>query len=525
MRTKRSKVRSELQTVLDTHGFAWPIDYIVSLSLGAISFVILYVGFWFPREKIFDEVYFARAAEEYLHRRYIYENTHPPIAKLLITLSTVMFGDNSYGWRFLDVVSGAVAVWLLYALLKRVTGSTLFAAYGAALLMFDGMHFVQSRIATPESFVVCFAIATLYTFYRYWTAAEANPEAPSPRAALWVRAAGALASAVVAIGLIALRFPHESMAARIVATLYAYAGCYLIYRVLLEPRIVGTTPPKESRTKTIWLFLFALSVALLVASKWYGVMACGVAFSIVLYVWVRERFTRGSNLRTFALDVMLAAVVFVTGTLYFASYTPQFIGLSDTPSSPPRAYSLTDVVNLQYNAFEYHEHLRATHMYQSRWWQWPLELRPILYYAKYGRQGATSTAAMIYTLPNPLILWLGLLTVPFVAYLGIKERNKAYILICLTYAAQWLPWIGSPRISFAYHFYVDIPLICACAAITMEQVWVAWCSTERRALAQIFAAGYLAAVMIAFVYFYPILSGMTISSAAWMQRMWLPSWV
>ncbi len=516
--------RSELRAGEDRLGFAWPIDYVASSGLAAISFVILYVGFWLPPGKIFDEVYFARAAEEYLHRRYIYENTHPPVAKLLITLSTVMFGDNSYGWRFLDVVFGAVAVWLLYALLKRITGSTLFASYGTGLFMLDGMHFVQSRIATPESFVVCFALAPLYTFYRYWTEAEGSPELPLRGAVLRMRVGGAFASAVVAIAIIALRFPHESLAARIVAALYAYAGCYLIYRVLLEPRIAGTTPPNKSRGKTIWLFLFALSVALLVASKWYGVMACGVAFAIVLYVWTRERVAHRST-RTFALDITLAAVIFVTGTVYFASYTPQFIGLSDTPSSQPRAYTLTDVVSLQYNAFEYHAHLRATHMYQSRWWQWPLELRPILYYAEYGRRGSTSTAAMIYTLPNPLILWLDLVTVPFIAYLGIKERNKAYVLICLTYLAQWLPWMGSPRISFAYHFYVDIPLICACTAIAMQRLWLAWRETERRLLAQFIAGGYFAAVTVAFVYFYPILSGMTISSAASMNRMWLHSWI
>jgi len=487
--------------------------------------VILYIGFWFPPTKIFDEVYFARAAEEYLHRRYIYENTHPPVAKLLITLSTLMFGDNSYGWRFLDVVFGAVAVWLLYALLKRITGSTLFASYGTGLFMLDGMHFVQSRIATPESFVVCFALATLYAFYRYWIAAQAQPEPRLLRRWLWLRVSGALACIAAAIAIVALRFPHESPAARIVAILYAYAGCYLIYRVLLEPRIVGTELRENSRSEALWLFLFALSIALLVASKWYGVMACGVTFAIILYVWVRQRFARPTYPRSFALDITLAAVVFVTGTVYFASYTPQFIGLSDTPGSPPRVYTLTDVVNLQYNAFEYHEHLRATHPYQSRWWQWPFELRPILYYAKYGRQGAASTAAVIYTLPNPLILWMGLVTVPFIAYLGVKERNKAYILIGLTYVAQWLPWIGSLRISFAYHFYVDIPLICACTAIAMQRLWLAWRDTEHRTLAQIIAGGYFAAVAIAFVYFYPIVSGMTIRSAAWMQRMWLPSWI
>ena len=43
----------------------------------------------------------------------IYENTHPPLTKLLVTLSVMLFGglghgDNSWGWRFLDVVFGAI---------------------------------------------------------------------------------------------------------------------------------------------------------------------------------------------------------------------------------------------------------------------------------------------------------------------------------------------------------------------------------------------------------------------------------
>ena len=54
-------------------------------------------------------------------------------------------GDNPYGWRFLDLVFGALVVMLLYCFAKRVTGSTLFATTTALLLTFDGMHFVQSR--------------------------------------------------------------------------------------------------------------------------------------------------------------------------------------------------------------------------------------------------------------------------------------------------------------------------------------------------------------------------------------------
>jgi dolichyl-phosphate-mannose--protein O-mannosyl transferase len=466
------------------------LDAVACVGLGAVSFLILVYRYWFPPGKIFDEIYFARAAEEYLTRQYIYENTHPPITKLLITLSTLTFGDNSYGWRFLDVVFGALAVSVLYLLIRRMTGSTLVATYGAGLFMFDGMHFVQSRIATPESFVVVFALATLYALYVCWVQAEAGP-VPAPPGLLQ-RGAAAVVCAALAAGAAWLRFPHESLAAKLVAATVVFAGLYAVYRLRAEPAALKSMPAT---------LLFAASFALLVASKWYGVMALGVALVIVLCT------------RVFRKDLFFATVVFVTGCIYFASYTPQFIGLSDTPNAPPRAYTLTDVVTMQYNAFEYHDHLRATHPYQSRWWQWPLELRPILYYAEYGGQGNTRTAAMIYTLPNPLILWVGLLTVPLVGYWGIKERNKAYCLLVLTYLAQWLPWIGSPRISFAYHFYVDIPLICACTAIVMRRV------------PKEIAACYFIAVAAAFVYFYPVLSGQTIPQAAWMQRMWLHSWI
>ncbi len=511
-------------------GLAWPIDYVVCAALTTASFVILYVRFWFPPGKIFDEVYFARAAEEYLHRQYIYENTHPPVTKLLITLSTLMFGDNSYGWRFLDVVFGAAAIWLLYALLKRVTGSTLFSAYGAGLFMFDGMHFVQSRIATPESFVVVFALLTVYTFYRWWIASQVPSEHDPGTRPVVLRAIGAGCACVLGVAATQVRFPHESAPAKAIVAACLIAGLYLVSCFVIGPR--------KRTTAGLWLTLFAFSIALLVASKWYGVMAFGVAFTIVFGLWLQpkagaalQRLTgaaagpsRWGN-PNIAIDAIVATIVFVVVTVYFAAYIPQFVGLSDTPGAPPRAYTVTDVVNMQYAAFEYHDHLVATHPYQSRWWQWPLDLRPILYYSEYGGRGATATAAMIYTLANPLILWLGLLTVPLVAYLGLRERSKGYVLIALTYVAQWLPWMGSPRISFAYHFYVDIPLICACTAIVMQRWWILWRDTGQASAGKWLIGGYFGAATLAFVYFYPILSGLTIPSAAWMQRMWLHSWI
>ena len=61
------------------------------------SFVLCVLWLQFPAEKIFDEIYYARAGEEYLHRYDVnglwsFEFTHPPLTKLIITLSMMLFG-------------------------------------------------------------------------------------------------------------------------------------------------------------------------------------------------------------------------------------------------------------------------------------------------------------------------------------------------------------------------------------------------------------------------------------------------
>jgi dolichyl-phosphate-mannose-protein mannosyltransferase len=128
-------------------------------------------------------------------------------------------------------------------------------------------------------------------------------------------------------------------------------------------------------------------------------------------------------------------------------------------------------------------------------------------------------------MPNPMILWFGLICVPLVAVLAWRERNKAYTLIVLTYLLQWLPWMRSPRITFAYHFYVDIPLICLCNAIVLQRTWLWGRHAGRRRFAGAAVAAYVAIAVAAFVYFYPILSAHGISGNEWHRRMWIGSWI
>jgi len=490
-------------------------DAVVALSLGIASFVLLFVRYWVPPGKIFDEVYFARAAEEYLQRRYIYENTHPPVTKLLITLSVILFGglqhgDTSYGWRFLNVLAGAIAVPICFLLAKRITRSTVFAAYAAILFGLDGMHYVQSRIATPEAFVVCFSMLTLYAFCRYWDAVVEAPAQPLGHRSWAERLLEFGVSLAIAALVVFIRFRGETLAARIVLLVVISASIYAAYRLLRE------RPPGAR-----WLVAFAVAGALLVASKWYGVMAYGVAAVVIAYASIRAWSARRAS--PFPVDLVATAVIGSIGIVYALAYIPHFIGLRDLQTLPPRPYTVSDIVEMQRNAFMYHATLKATHPYASAWWTWPLELRPLLYSAEYGGTCPNCTAAMIYSMPNPLLLWPGLIAVPLVGVLAFMRRNRGYALVVLAYLLQWVPWAFSPRIAFLYHFYVNIPLIAICNTVMMQWILERMRGWDLKA-ARWIVVGYLALVALAFIYFFPILSSIPILQSHWQQRLWLPTW-
>ncbi|MBD5605482.1 MAG: glycosyltransferase family 39 protein, partial [Candidatus Eremiobacteraeota bacterium] len=222
-------------------------DWAMASALGFTSFVASFIGYTEPKEKIFDEIYYARAGEEYLQHKEIFEFTHPPLTKLLITLSMMLFGgmhglgDTGAGWRFLNLVVGALMVFVLYCFAKRVLGSTPFAAIAAALLLFDGFHYVQSRIATPEITVAFFTLLTLYTFYRYWIASQVRVAPLFTSSALKAHALFLAGAAVLAGVFSALVAQGQDITTHGVAFVYLFSGLYVAVRFIV-PRFV-TKPP------------------------------------------------------------------------------------------------------------------------------------------------------------------------------------------------------------------------------------------------------------------------------------------
>ena len=123
--------------------------------------------FGFQNSSYFDEIYHARTAWEHLNGVWPYEITHPPLGKEIMGIGIALFGMVPFGWRFSGTLFGMLMLPLLYVFLKKLFGGRLVPSLGTILFATDFMHYVQTRIATIDTYSVFF-ILLMYLFLYLW---------------------------------------------------------------------------------------------------------------------------------------------------------------------------------------------------------------------------------------------------------------------------------------------------------------------------------------------------------------------
>ena len=119
-------------------------------------------------ETFFDEIYYVRAAEDYLNHREPYEWTHPPLGKLIIAVGIWVFGYSPFGWRIVGVLFATMMVPVIYLLGKSMFGTWMGGFAPAFLLTFDFMHFTMGRISTVDTFAIFFSLTSHLFFFIYF---------------------------------------------------------------------------------------------------------------------------------------------------------------------------------------------------------------------------------------------------------------------------------------------------------------------------------------------------------------------
>ena len=395
----------------------------------------------------FDEIYHARTAYEMTQGDlYIYEWTHPPLGKVLMMLGIELFGMTPFGWRFMGTLMGVLMVPLMYLLAKQLTKSTKLSFIAMCLMTLDSMHFTQTRIATIDSYAV-FWIMLMYLFmFRYFQMD-------------WRK---------VSLG-----------------------------RTLVPLGLCGVT----------------MGVA--IATKWIGAYAAvGLA---VIFFW--KLFAELKNLREDrrawnirALDTVFFCLIFfivLPALIYYLSYYPQLryegvTSIWDMFSSQ----RLDRVLQLQESMLSYHAGLGGdTHFFRSPWYQWPVIWWPMWYYSgtAYMPEGMISS---ISCMGNPAVWWTGLVALIFILIGAAWKRRapKAWLLVLLGFASQFLPWVLVPRSTFIYHYFASVPFIILCTVLMLD-----WLRKRSPKAFQWTSGVLLAAALVLFVAFYPLESGLPVA--------------
>lgn len=397
----------------------------------------LYPGYGsFLSGTVFDESLFARTAYEYLHGLVSFEDTHPPLGKLIISAGIACFGLNPFGYRVPGAAAGALLLAVIWAFAKRLVKDSRMAVAAVALFALDFLHFTESRLGQTDSFLVLFTTTMYYFMYRY---CEEN-----------------------------------------------------------------------ERGSRGWRFLAGSGVffGLAISCKWsgfYGGLGLALIWlAVLIRRFKRKGITRGELWKLCGVSVI--CFIIVPAVIYLLSYIPY------VPGDPDKGF-LEKVVENQVNMMRYHSHVGGDHDQGSKWYEWPLMLKPIMLHSVRFPDKKTE---IVVLMGNPGLWWAGILILFWGLYdlAGRMESRKMFLAIA--YGIPLVPWLFISRYTFLYHYYPSLPFLAL-----MTGVWAEEHGKKGKAV----MAGCVACSAVLFVMFYPIISGMKVEEqyvVQWLQ--WLPGW-
>lgn len=116
---------------------------------------------------VFDEIYYATSAYQYLHDKSPDAWVHPQLGILLIVIGILIFGMSPFGWRIMPDLSSVFLVSMTYIFAKALFKDRRVAIAASLLMMFEFMHFSIGRTASIEPFVTLFLLIEYFFLYRY----------------------------------------------------------------------------------------------------------------------------------------------------------------------------------------------------------------------------------------------------------------------------------------------------------------------------------------------------------------------
>ena len=391
----------------------------------------------------FDEIYYSRVAYEFENGLPTYEWTHPPLGKILISIGAWLFGKTPFGFRFMGALFGCLMLPFMYLFGRNICKSREMGFFTAFLFAFDFMHFTQTRIATIDVYITFFVILMYYFMEKY-------------------------------------------------VHMESYTGqdlCQCEYKKTLVP-----------------LLLTGVSFGLGIASKWTGFYA-GAGLAVLFFgAWAltyhkkRDAFRlekeKRSQFQTRFWKTGAACIlmfVIIPLCIYTLSYLPFRNQQTDMGL-------VARMIQNQKDIFSYHTNVTDTHPFESTWNQWPTMIRPIMYYSSDAGNGM---ARGISAFGNPFVWWAGIPAFIYMVYLVVRKKDRIAAFLCIGYLAQYLPWMLVNRCTFIYHYFPCVPFVVLMITYGLYQ----FTRHSKTSSKWIVFGGYAILAFVAFLIYYPVLSG------------------
>ncbi len=344
----------------------------------------------------FDEVFYPRTALDFLNKINPFERTHPPLGKYFVMIGMLIFGVNPFGWRIIGTLFGVAMIPLMYLFGLKVFKNRYYAFCTAFLMMFDFMHFVQTRISTIDVYVTFFVILMYYFIYDYFIKRSYKMGFKKSLVPLF------LCGLTLGIG----------VATKWIA-MYAAVGIFLIFVIAKIDDIAYYVAYKKS----------------------------GLSSDIFKKFWSK-----------YFVKTAIACILFfliIPAVIYFASYT----SVMQVPGN-----GVQEFFNNQTHMYSFHNELNIQHSYSSPWWSWSLMTKPIWFYGSksLAAEGLTSS---IICMGNPLIWWLSIPALIIAIILVIKRKDKYMLVPIFGALFQYIPWMVVRRMAFIYHYFSVIPFL------------------------------------------------------------------
>lgn len=285
-----------------------------------------------------------------------------------------------------------------------------------------------------------------------------------------------------------------------------------------------------------------ISLGLAAATKWSGIYYLVAFFAFTLYVDYRQNraLEIEKPLETLGREKVLKRLIqylVIPAAVYSFSWIGWFFNTSGydrnwANSQPHGAFGfiprpIRSLWHYHAEMWHFHTTLTSAHPYQANPWSWLIMGRPTSFFYESPKGcGASACAQEVLALGTPLLWWSGVIAISITFGYWIARREWQSGLLLLGLAAGYLPWFNwQKRTVFNFYTIAFEPFIILIIIFVLSKLLEPDDQGQILRFRRYLSYGYLAIIVLNFLYFLPLYLGANITYSHWSSLMWLQSWI